>query len=152
MSGTGRRHGCGDRGSAVVEFVGVGLVLLLPVLYLVIVIARVQSAALATDAAARDAVLGVLAASGPGTARTAAREAAAVTLADRGFPEGDRLRVDLSCDATPCPGPGALVTVDVGLTVPLPGLPALPAAVPLELTVHARQVGVAGRFRPWDPL
>lgn len=45
-----------DRGSAMVEFLGAALILLVPLLYLVLVLAQVQSAAFAAEGAARESM------------------------------------------------------------------------------------------------
>nr|MBA2696160.1 pilus assembly protein [Actinomycetota bacterium] len=45
----------GDGGSAVVEFVTIGVLMLVPVVYLVVAMAGVQAAAFATESAAREA-------------------------------------------------------------------------------------------------
>jgi len=44
-----------DAGSASIEFLTAGMLLLVPIVYLVILVAAVQSAALATEGAARQA-------------------------------------------------------------------------------------------------
>ena len=44
-----------DEGSAVVEFIFLSLLLLVPIVYLVLALASVQSAAFAAEAVARDA-------------------------------------------------------------------------------------------------
>ena len=44
-----------DRGSAVIEFIGLGLLLLIPIIYLVITVSRVQAGSFAVVAAAEQA-------------------------------------------------------------------------------------------------
>lgn len=130
-----------DSGSAVVEFLGATLVLLVPLVYLVVVLATVQRATFAVDGAAREAARAVVTADADDAA---ARATAAVALAldDQGLDPsraGEALAVRCEPD---CMSPGTTVTVEVALEVPLPGVPglvqdAVPLAVPVSATVTA---------------
>jgi Flp pilus assembly protein TadG len=68
-----------DEGSALVEFVGLGVVLLLPLLYLLLSVFAVQKAAFAVTQAAREA--GRAYATAPTSSSAASRAAYAVRLA-----------------------------------------------------------------------
>ncbi|WP_062461391.1 hypothetical protein [Demequina soli] len=135
-----------DAGAAAVEFVALTLVLLLPLVYLVVAVTRVQSGAYAAEAAAyaaaRAAVVRGLDAldSGAGTeaalgvARDAAGLAADVTAADFGV---DDVAIELGCEGA-CLAAGSAVTARASVRVPLPGLPSvLRAAIPARVTVEA---------------
>ena len=125
-----------DEGSAVVEFIFLSLLLLVPIVYLVLALASVQSAAFAAEAVARDAsraavVGGVNALQDGATysqAEAAGRERAAAavasTLSDFRV-DPDDADVELSCDADPCLTPGSNVAVAVTVRVGLPGIGAL---------------------------
>ena len=125
-----------DDGSAVVEFIFLSLLLLVPIVYLVLALAAVQSAAFAAEAVARDAsraaVVGGVNALQEGAtyaqAEAAGRERAAAavqsTLADFHV-DLDDADVELSCDADPCLTPGSNVAVEVTVRVALPGIGAL---------------------------
>jgi hypothetical protein len=131
-----------DEGSAVVEFLGVALVLLVPIVYLVLTLGRLQAAAFAVDGAAREAVRVVVAAAAdpdidPGTL---ARAAARVALADQGVEAADP--VALTCDPA-CDTPGADVVVRVEVAVDLPLVPSfvrdrVPLAVPVSAGARGR--------------
>lgn len=110
-----------ESGSAVVEFIFLGLLLLVPVVYLVIAVGQVQAASFAVVGAA-DAAAKVYAA-GPDVAGAERRAAAAAELAlsDFGLP-ADGLLMETSC-SDECLTPGSTVTVSVRFNVPLPGLP-----------------------------
>lgn len=150
--------GRGDEGSAVVEFLGVALLLLVPTVYLVLVLGRLQAATFAVDGAAREAVRAVLAVPAWDAARArsgvpadpidpaaAASAAAALALADQGIP-ADPDAVQLVCDPT-CTTPGARVTARVEVEVPLPGVPAvIQSAIPLVVPVSAEATGVVDTF------
>lgn len=134
-----RRSGS-DAGSALVEFVFLAIVLMVPIVYLVLTLARVQADAFAAEAAVRDAsraavVGGVDALRGGASMANAeqlARERAdavlRVTLDDFGVELSDA-EVTLTCTGGPCLAPGTAVMVGVTIRAPLPGIAALvPAA------------------------
>lgn len=133
-----------DDGNAIVEFLGVALVLLVPLVYLVLVLGRLQAAAFAVDGAAREAVRAVLAAPATGAdPDAAARAAVGIALADQGFvPDDDTLL--LTC-VPACDRPGAEVVAHVELGVDLPLVPAfLREAVPLRVPTAATARGEVG--------
>lgn len=149
----------GDDGNAVVEFLGVALVLMIPTVYLVLMLGRLQAASFAVDGAAREAVRAVLvAAQAPATSETepdppddhapglagldpssAAAAAAGVALADQGLPADDA--VSLACTPA-CDEPGAAVVAHVQVLVYLPLIPAfVQDRVPLTVLVSASATG-----------
>jgi hypothetical protein len=130
----------GDDGSASLEFIGAGLILLVPIVYLVLALSAVQAAALAVDGAARQAGRVYVQSASTGSARSAAARAVAVTLSDYGL-DAARAQVRISCRPRPsaCLTRRGYVTVTIGLTVPLPLSPSfldtgLPAGIPVSAT------------------
>lgn len=114
--------GGSDEGSAVVEFVALGTLLLVPVIYFVLAVAQVQAGAFAVVAAAQQASQ-VLARAEPGELSDAGLTAAAQLAAtDQGFAP-DRLGIRLECSDGACGTPGAVATVHATLQVPLPLVP-----------------------------
>jgi len=125
-----------DEGSAVVEFVFLAIVLMVPIVYLVLTLAAVQSGAFAAEAVARDAsraavVAGVDALRHGQPHAIAEREAAerasdiaAMTLEDFHLSTEDAT-MQLTCSEQPCLTPGSDVTVSVTVSVALPGIGAL---------------------------
>ena len=133
----GRDGRSGDRGSAVVEFVVVGVGVLVPLVYLLQVVGVLHSGVLASGAAAREAGRAFSTASTVAEARARAESAARLAFADQGlsFPAGS-LRVQ--CLDGACLSPGSAVVVSIDWTARLPWLPdawAHQAGVP----VSARQ-------------
>jgi hypothetical protein len=117
----GRTAG-GDEGSAVVEFVALGTLLLVPVVYFVLAVAQVQAGAFGVVAAAQQASQ-VLARAEPGAlSDTGLTAAAQLAAADQGFAP-DRLALRLECSDGACAEPGAVATVHATLEVPLPLVP-----------------------------
>jgi hypothetical protein len=127
----GRRR-AGDRGSAIVEFIVVGVGVLVPVAYLVQALMVVHTASLATSQAAREAGRAFSTASTPELGRQRAAVAARIAFADQGLVTPDRA-VRVSCVDGPCLAPGSAVVVEVDWAVNLPWLPQeWAAAVPVS--------------------
>ncbi|GAB2457881.1 pilus assembly protein [Xylanimonas ulmi] len=140
----------GERGSALVEFMGATVLLLIPLIYLVVTVGRVQAGAFAADGAAREAARAVVTAPSSDAAAVRARLAVAIALEDQGFDPGPALSgeaVEVVCDADPCLTPGASVTATVRVVVPLPFVPqALRSWVPLEAPVESRYRASVDQF------
>lgn len=142
-----RGHGgVADEGAAIVEFIFLSLLLLVPLVYLVVTLSRIQAGAFAAESsaheAARTTVVTGVARIEEGASRDAAMDAGsrraldavAVTAEDFGF-AGDAATLALTCDG-PCLDVGTNVEAEVTVTVPLPGIPGfLSDAIPLEVTV-----------------
>jgi hypothetical protein len=138
----------GDGGSAVVEFVTLGLLLLLPLIYLVLATGRVQAASFAVDSSARAAARAFVLASSDGEAHARARAAVRLGLRDQGFDDERFGRLDVECSADPCLTPGARVVATVTVDVVLPGVPtSVDGVVPVHVTVRSSQVATVDEFR-----
>lgn len=139
----------GDDGSAVVEFVTLGVLMLVPVVYLVLTLGRIQAGAFAAEAGAREAARAFTAADDETSGRAVAQAAVALALRDQAFepsPRGDDLVI--RCRASPCHAPGGSVHTLVTVEVPLPAMPRfVTRAVPAVVTVQAEAVAVVDRFR-----
>ncbi len=113
-----------DEGSAALEFIAVGVILLVPLIYLVIALGAIQEQTLGAEAAARH------------VARVVARAPDAMTAAERsdavlaGIVDEyglDEEAVNLTIACTPraveCPSAGATIVVTVTTSVRLPLVP-----------------------------
>ena len=135
-----------ERGSAVVEFVFLGVLMLVPLIYLVLTLARVQAGAYATTQAAREAGRVFVTAESDERASARARSAAELAFADQGFAGAGSLT--LRCDGSPCLRPEGRVEVTAAVAVPLPLVPTFARdVVPLEVPVSASHLAVVDRFR-----
>lgn len=132
-----------DRGSAVVEFLFLGTLLLVPVVYFIVGIGQVQAGSFAVVSAADHGAKVFAAAENPAQGRDRAEQAVLVSARDFGF-DGGRLRVDVNCSAGACLEPGSAVTVDVSLEVPLPFLAGLDLSA---VQVSSTATQIVGRFR-----
>lgn len=137
----------GDGGSAVVEFVTVGVLMLVPVVYLVVAVAGVQAAAFATESAAREAARIVVTTPDEGLSEDRVVAAVGWALRDQGIDADPARAATVVCAARPCLTPGADVAVTVRVEVPLPALPpGVSQVVPLVVPVSATHTQVVGEF------
>lgn len=140
-----RARGRGDEGRAIVEFVFLGVLLLVPLIYLVLVVARLQGGAFAATTAAREAGRAFTTATSERDSAARARAAASISFEDFGFTEGTNL--ELSCDGSPCLRPDGSVSATASVEVRLPLVPDIvAAAVPSAVTMSATHVATVDRF------
>jgi len=139
-----------DRGSSSLEFVTVGLVLMVPLVYLVVAMAAIQGGALAIEGAARQAARVFVLAPDLAQAEASATRALDFALADHGI-EPDTASITVTCVPNPanCLDRRSFVTVTVDLEVPLPLVPPVivaefPLAVPLSATATQQVSRFAG--------
>ncbi len=114
----------GERGSAVVEFSWLALLLLVPLIYVMLGVFDVQRASYGAAAATRAAGRAfIIVPSGltEDNARARAFEAARLAMKDQGI-ELESGDLKISCDPE-CLQPGSTVTVELDYAVPLPFIP-----------------------------
>lgn len=135
-----------QRGSAVVEFTFLGLLLMVPVVYFIITVGQIQGGSFAVVGAADQAAKVFVAQSDEASGRAAAEQAAVLALADYGH-SVENARVEVSCDRGDCMAAGSAVTVTVHLSVPLPFVPFSEAFRLNAGQLHATATQIVGRFR-----
>lgn len=135
-----------EDGSAVVEFVFLGLLLLVPVVYFVLTVASLQGASFAAAGAADHAAKAFAQARDEASARAAAEASVRVAMADFGLAEG-AARLEVACDRSPCLQAGAAVRTAVRVEVPLPLTPVGPGFGLTVGRVDAAATQIVGRFR-----
>lgn len=115
-----------ERGSAIVEFIGLSVLLAIPLMYLMLAISMVQASNLAAVAAADQAARIVSHSNAtPDSGTSGTREKAEHAIADvmNGYGiAADNASLSVECSG-PCPGPGSLITARVEVRVPLPFVP-----------------------------
>ncbi len=137
----GRVDARSQRGNAILEFQAFGLLLLLPLVYVLLTALDVQRTAFAATHAAREAGR-VAVVSGD---EASARAAAAIAFADQGLTPADAT-VSFTCSPS-CQTAGGEVTVTVSTVVRLPFLPdALGEAGRARIPVQAVHVATFDRF------
>ena len=137
----------GDDGNAIVEFVLLAVLLMVPLVYLLLTVFRVQGAAYAVSNAVREAGRVYVGTADGADAQQRALIAARIVMSDSRLPlRGDQL--EITCSHTPCLTPGATVDVSIDYAVALPFLPRLFDGAPASARVGSRHVEVVDRFRP----
>jgi len=132
-------------GSAIVEFVFLAVLMMVPLFYLVMVLARLQAGAYGVSAAAREAGRAYVTAQVPAQAPSRARSAAGLALADQGFDHEGRIQI--RCDGLPCMRPSGRIRITATVSVPMPLVPAFfSGIVPMRVPVSATHVVTVDRF------
>ena len=144
-----RRAIADDVGTASLEFVTAGMILLLPMVYLVLTMSVLQAGSLAVEGAARQAVRVYVQAPDTRDAEAEAERAIRFALADYGL-DPSEASVAISCSPRPvdCLRRRATVTITVGISV---GLPLVPSALTIggPVTVPLRSTATEQVSRFW---
>lgn len=140
----------GEDGTAILEFLGLAVLLMVPLAYVLLTVFEVQRAAYAVSSATREAGRVFVTADSTAQGEVRAFAAAGIVLRDSGLalqPGG----LVLACSADPCLTPGATVTVQLNHEVALPLAPPFGGAAPAAVPVSGTHVAVVDRFRPVRP-
>jgi Flp pilus assembly protein TadG len=135
-----------QRGSAVVEFTFLALLLMVPLVYFIITMGQIQGGSFAVVGAADQAAKVYVSQPDAHSAQRAAEQAALVALADYGHPAGNA-QISTICDPLDCQAAGTAVTVRVSLSVPLPFVPFSDGFTLKASEVEASSTQLVGRFR-----
>lgn len=142
----------GERGSAVVEFSWLAILLMVPLLYIVLAVFEVQRSAFAVSSAARAAGRAFTQAPTEADAMDRAAQATALAFRDQHLqPDRASLRVSCAPDPSNCLAPGAVVTVAVTRQVPFPLLPSVLGGQRPSIRVEAEHRVPYGMFREDRP-
>ncbi|CAB4935301.1 unannotated protein [freshwater metagenome] len=132
-----RRSASSDRGSAVTEFLVIGVLILMPLAYIVMSVMRVQAAAFASSQAAREAGRAFVSADSVPLGHQRADVAARLAFLDQGF-ELPGSALSVTCGGGDCLAPGAVVSIDLNWAVDLPWIPSsLAGGRALSVPIHA---------------
>ena len=134
-----------DDGRAVIEFIFLGILMLLPLLYLVLTMARLQAASFSASLASREAGRAFVTADTDADGHARAQAAARLAFRDFGFDQDATVAV--TCDGSPCLRPEGVVRSDVRIEVQLPLVPDFIAEhVPSSVSVSSTHVSSVDRF------
>ncbi|GEK22862.1 pilus assembly protein [Cellulomonas xylanilytica] len=143
-----RARATGEDGSSVVEFLGLSLVLLVPLVYLVLTLGRIEAAMFATEGAAREAARTYVAADDADEGTQRAVAAVGIALRDQGFDDDPSRALTLTCSSVPCLAPGSDVSARIEVRVPLPFVPGFVRdVIPLEVPVSVERVAPVDTYR-----
>lgn len=135
-----------EEGSAIIEFIFLGVLMLVPLIYLVMTLARIQAGSYAVTTAAREAGRAYVTAAQGQDASARANAAADIAFGDQGFDGMGSL--EISCSTSPCLTPDARIETTARVTVPLPLIPTFARdVVPLEIPLTASHLSTVDRFR-----
>jgi hypothetical protein len=135
-----------DGGSAIVEIVWLGVLLLVPLLWIVLSVFEVQRGAFAVTSAARSAARAFALADSDASGREQARAAIRQALDDQGG-DDQGFTFDVSCGGGDCHAPGAVITVRVWSGVDLPVLPAVLGGDAPSFRLDSTHTVPVGQFR-----
>ncbi|MCR2801196.1 TadE family protein [Microbacterium sp. zg-Y818] len=137
-----------DEGAAALEFILVGVILLVPLVYLIVALGAVQGQTLGAEAGARHIARAV--ATAPNAATAAARtDAILAAVVDEYGLEPDAVEVAIRCTpaGSGCPASGATLHVTVATRVTLPLVPqVLGLEQVASIPVQAASVQKVSRF------
>jgi hypothetical protein len=137
-----------DRGSALVELSWLGILLVLPMLWIVMSVFEVQRGAFGVSSAARAAARAYALAPDDATGLLRAREAAQVALDDQGLHD---VRPEVGVSCTPYPGDchqgTSVITVSVHSRVVLPLMPTALGGNRPSFALDASQTVPIGQFQ-----
>lgn len=136
-----------ERGSMLIEVVFLMVLVMLPLLYLVGTLGRLQAGAYAASGAAREAGRAYVTADSEAAAPARGRAAADLVLASHGF-DASQAQIEVSCPGPPCLAPGGRVEITSVVRVRLPLIPDFMAgAVPTSVSMSSRHVEPVDVFR-----
>jgi len=143
-----RRRYRSESGSAIVEVTWLGLLLLIPLVYVIITLVTVQASAFGATEASRAAGRAYVLAPDVTTAQQRAYESARIAMRDQGV-ELDPADLLITCLPTPqsCLQPGSSVVVRLDLQVSLPLVPTMFRSSPASVAVNAEHVEPYGTYR-----
>ncbi|MGI8577986.1 MAG: hypothetical protein ACR2KG_08730 [Nocardioidaceae bacterium] len=142
----------GEGGTALIELTWLGLLLLIPLVYVIITIVTVQRSAFGATEAVRAAGRAYILAPDVATAQQRAYRAAEIAMHDQGV-ELSPSQLVISCHPTPdsCLQPGSSVEVQLHMNVALPLAPAMGARSTASVAVSAAHVEPYGVYREAAP-
>ncbi len=134
-----------ESGSAIVEFIFLAVLLMVPVAYLILTVGQVQGGAYAVVGAADQAAKVYVLHTGEPAARQAAEQAVQMAIADMGF-DPATAELTISCDGG-CLTSGTTVSAHVVLHIELPVVGSLPGVNATAATVDSISTQKVGRFK-----
>lgn len=135
-----------DRGSAVIEFIVVGVLILIPLAYIAMCVMRVQAATVASSLAVREAGRAFVSADTVQDAQTRATAAAGLALADQGFVLPAR-SLRMYCSTSQCLAPESTVHVELDWAVDLPWLPGFLGKERTSIAITAQRTMPVDTYR-----
>jgi hypothetical protein len=145
-----RLGGDAEAGNALLEFVILAVLLLVPLVYLMLAVLRVQGAAYGIAEATREAGRAFVSADASSDPYAQACTAATIAMrnqVDDGLDCDSQLRISCVGACSPTPAPGDTIRVEIDLPVALPMLPASVFGTPTAISLTSVHDEVIDEFR-----
>lgn len=141
-----------ERGTAIVEFVWLALLLLVPLLYVVLAVFETQRASYAASAAASSATRAFVTSPDQATGYSRAQAAARLAFADQGIASAG-FTLTITCQPEPdrCLSPGSVVSAEVRSAADLPLMPTALGGNTPRIAIEAMHRSPYGTFREARP-
>lgn len=142
-----------EAGTALIEFIWLGLLLLVPLVYILLTVFDAQRGAFGASSASRAAGRAFVLAPDQHTAFDRAEHAAMAALEDQGIDDDGDVSVVIDCDPEPdeCLTAGSMITVEVVVQQPLPVVPSALGASAPSVRLSSTHVEPYGTFREDRP-
>lgn len=141
-----RLRSSSDRGSASIEFIVVGVAIILPLIYIAITVLTLNAAQFAANQAARESVRAfVTSTSNPGGDKRAVI-AANQAFSDHGLTDMEP-ELSITCDHISCLTPGGKVSMEITTQVPLPFVPRWGSSNLVTMPVTAKATLLVDQYR-----
>lgn len=143
---SGRRRS--DRGSGLIELTWLGIILLVPLVWILLSVFTVQRGAFAVSGAARAAGRAYVLAPSDAAGEARALAAAQQVLTDQGLADAP-LSIDVSCTPFPhsCHSGTSVVTIRISSSVRIPLLPVILGRGSPRFALDATQVVPVGQYQ-----
>lgn len=140
-----------ESGTAIIEFVWLAILLLVPLLYIVLAAFDTQRAAYAASAAARSAGRAFVTAPDQATGYARARAAVRLAYQDQRLDAVPGVRITCRPDPRHCLTPGSVVRAEIRSTVDLPLVPPALGSNTPHIAVSSEHEAPYGTFREARP-
>ena len=144
-----------EDGNALMEFSMLGITVLIPLLWIILIVFEIQRAMYGVSAAAREATRAFTLQEDVASAQESARLAATLAMEDQGL-EGFAVP-DVTCgngngdiSASYCLQPGSTAHIDIEYNVELPFVPEM-FDIDLNIPVSSQHTTPFGQYRSGDP-
>ena len=140
-----------ESGTALVEFVWLAILLIVPLLYIVLAAFDTQRTAYAASSAARSAGRAFVTAPDQGSAYARAEAAVRLAYRDQGLDAVPHVRISCRPDPRNCLSPGSVVRAEIQSSVDLPLMPAALGSHTPRIRVDSEHEAPYGTFREARP-
>jgi len=135
-----------DQGSASIEFIVVGVAIILPLIYIAITVLTLNSAQFAANQAARESVRAFVTSTSNSSGDKRAVVAAEQAFEDHGLADAEP-EIFTTCDHISCLTPGGKVSMEITAQVPLPFVPRWGSSDVITMPVTAQATLLVDQYR-----